>query len=151
MKTKHYLAMTMMLILLSGCSSNLNPLNWFGNNNDETTIDPIAAENERRPVVAEITALALERTPGGAVIRASALPPTQGWFAAELVSADPDGEPINGVLSFAFRAVPPPEAARQSAPQSRVLTAAVVVTSDTLANTRVIQVSGSQNSRSVRP
>ena len=151
--TAKRLVMTALLMAgLSGCASvnesRFNPLNWFGS--EEETLDPIAVENERRPLVAEITGLAIERTPGGAIIRATALPPTQGWHDAELVSVDQDGEPIDGVLSYAFRAVPPEEDQRQSTERSRELSAAVFVSNIVLGNTRVVQVTGQQNSRAIR-
>jgi len=151
--TANRFVMTVLVIAgLSGCAavneSRLNPLNWFGS--DEESLDPIAVENERRPLVAQITGLAIERTPGGAIIRATALPPTQGWFDAELVSADQDGEPVDGVLSFAFRAVPPETHQRQSTERSRELSAAVFVSNIVLAKTQTVQVTGQQNSRAIR-
>ena len=152
MTLKHWIACALVLSLLSGCgaisNSRLNPFNWFGN--DEETLDPIAVENERRPLVSQITSLVVERTPEGAVVRATALPTSQGWFAAELVSATQDGEPVEGVLSYAFRAVPPPTPQPQSTPQSRELSAAVFIPNIVLERVRVIQVTGSQNSRAAR-
>ena len=147
------LVMTALLMAgLSGCASvsesRFNPLNWFGS--EEETLDPLAVENDGRPLVAEITGLAIERTPGGAIIRATALPPTQGWHDAELISVDQDGEPIDGILSYAFRAVPPEEDQRQSTERSRELSAAVFVSNIVLGNTRVVQVTGQQNSRAIR-
>ena len=109
MTLRSSVACLLVLGLVSGCDtvrdSQFNPINWFSS--DEETLTPVEVENERRPLVAEITSLEVERTPGGAIIRATALPTSQGWFAPELVSADPFGDPVDGVLSFAFRAVPP--------------------------------------------
>ena len=68
-------AITLVLLvgLLSGCAtvreSRFNPFNWFGS--DEESLSPIDVENERRPLVAEITSLVVERTPGGAIVRAN--------------------------------------------------------------------------------
>lgn len=140
------------VVLVSGCAtvrdSRLNPFNWFGSS--EETLDPIAVENERRPLVSEITALVIERTPGGAIVRATALPPTQGWFAPELVALTPFGEPVEGVLSYSFRAVPPETPVRASRPQSRELSAAVFISNAVLDRVRVIQVTGARNSRVAR-
>ena len=145
-------AILLSLALLSGCAavgeSRFNPFNWFSQ--EEETLDPIAVENERRPLVSQITSLEVERTPGGAIIRATALPPSQGWFAPELVSLDPYGDPVDGVLSYSFRAVPPATTTRVSRPQSRELSAGVFVSNVVLQRVRVIQVTGALNSRIAR-
>ena len=140
---------------LTGCStigeSRFNPFNWFGSNQEES-LAPLedSRTNERRPLVREITALVVEQTPGGAIVRVTGLPPEQGWFAPELVSLNIDGEPIDGVLSYSFRAVPPKGPTRVSTRQSRELTAAVFVPELILQRVRVIQVTGALNSRAAR-
>lgn len=153
MTVKSWIAAALVLTLLAGCAtvrdSRLNPFNWFGGSEEET-LDPIQVENERRPVVPLITALVIERTPGGAIVRATALPPSQGWFAAELVPTSRDRGPTDGVLSYAFRAVPPETPQRQSTPQSRELSAAVFIPNIVLDRVRAIRVTGSQNSRIAR-
>jgi hypothetical protein len=153
MTVKSIGAMVLALGLLSGCAtvsnSQLNPFNWFGSD-DEETLDPITVENERRPLVSEITNLVIERTPGGAIVRVTGLPPSQGWFAPELVNLDPFGNAADGVLSYSFRAVPPEDPTRVSTAQSRELSAAVFVPNSTLQTVRIIQVTGAQNSRVAR-
>jgi hypothetical protein len=144
-----------MAVMLSGCGfgqSRLNPFNWFGSGPEAETLDPVVLEErkDRRPLVAQVTALEVERTPGGAIIRATGLPPVQGWYGAELVNEDRDGQPIDGVLTYSFRAIPPPEPTRVSTVQSRELTVAVFVSDITLAATREIRVTGALNSRAAR-
>ena len=139
---------------LAGCArvseSRFNPFNWF-RSDGEQTLAPIEDDaDERRPLVSQITSLVIERTPGGAIVRATAVPPAQGWFAPELVSLDPDGDPVNGVLSYSFRAVPPRGETRVSSVRSRELTAAVFVPNLVLQQVRVIQVTGALNSRRAR-
>ena len=138
---------------LAGCStigrSRFNPLNWFGSDDDES-LAPIETEDERRPLVREITSLVIERTPGGAIVRATALPPSQGWFAPELVGLQDDNRPVEGVLSYGFRAVPPETPTRTSTRQSRELSAALFLPNTVLDRVRVIQVTGAQNSRLAR-
>ncbi len=150
---KTFGAMVLALGLLSGCAtvseSRLNPFNWFGSD-DEETLDPIAVENERRPLVSEITNLVIERTPGGAIVRVTGLTPTQGWFAPALVNLDPFGNAVNGVMSYSFRAVPPEQTTRVSTVQSRELSAAVFISNAALRDVRVIQVTGARNSRAAR-
>lgn len=152
MVLKRWIALALALSVLTGCAtvreSRLNPFNWFGS--DEETVAPVDVVNERRPLVSQITSLEIERTPGGAIVRSTALPPTQGWFAAELVPVSSGGAPVDGVLSYAFRAVPPETPVRQSTPQSRELTAGTFIPNIVLNQVRVIQVTGSQNSRIAR-
>ena len=152
----HFLASAMMMpLLLASCGiseTRLNPFNWFGGDEETTSAEPVQVveRGDPRPLVAEITQLVIERTPGGAIVRVTGLPPTQGWYGADLVALNPDDKPINGVLSYSLRAEPPETQTRVSTRQSRELTAAVFVSDITLSGVRVIQVTGAQNSRIAR-
>lgn len=152
MTSRRSILMGLMAAGLSGC----NALPRIGGSQSEpvseSTGDELQNSNEDiRPRVAEITSLAVEDVTGGAIVLATALPTTQGWFKPELVSDAPDGKPVDGILSYSFRAVPPRETQRQSTQHSRVLTAALFVPDARLADVRSIQVNGVLNSRSVRP
>ena len=144
---------------LSGCArlseSRLNPFNWFGRSTAEA---PVQADGtprqlvpdrgrveivETRPLVAEIASLTVERTPYGAIVRATGLPETQGFFNAELVLAGIEG----GILTLDFRAESPAGFAATGTAQSRALTAAYVIDADTLAGIRQVRVRGANNSR----
>ncbi|NNL73082.1 MAG: hypothetical protein HKP29_06940 [Silicimonas sp.] len=140
---------------LSGCGfggSRLNPFNWFRSGPDEETLDPIeiVVRDDPRPLVAQIASLGIDRTPGGAIIRATGLPPEQGWHTAALVSEDRDGMPANGVLTYSLRALPPRGPARVSTVRSRELQVATFVSDITLASIREIRVTAALNSRSAR-
>lgn len=142
-------------LVLSGCGfgqSRLNPFNWFRSDPAEETMEPVYLRERRdsRPLVAQVTELSVERTPGGAIIRATGLPPRQGWYDADLVNEDRDGRPINGELIYSFRARPPIGPTRVSTAQSRELTVAVFVSNTVLASTRSIRVTGALNSRAAR-
>lgn len=140
-------------LVLQGCGdSSLNPFSWFRSDPQAETVDGSIPEVTRdaRPLVAQITDLAVERTPGGAIIRATALPPEQGWYNAALVSVTAAGEPEDGVLAFEFRAFPPVAPTRVSTAQSRELTAAVHVSDIVLADVREIRVRGATNARTAR-
>lgn len=144
-----------MAVALSGCGfgqSRLNPFNWFRSSPEAETMEPVFLQERQdsRPLVAEVTELTVERTPGGAIIRATGLPPQQGWYDAELVNEDRDGRPIDGVLIYGFRARPPLEPTRVSTVQSRELTVAVFVSNAVLDATRSIRVTGALNSRAAR-
>lgn len=139
---------------VSGCArlrdSRINPFNWFGRSQATApTLDPgYAATTDNRAVVTEVTALAIDRAPGGAIVHAAGLPPTQGWWDAELV-AENGGEPVDGVLTYRFVVAEPPGPRPVSTPQSREVTAGVFLSDIRLAEIGRIVVLGTANSRSV--
>ena len=151
--TRAFLMALPLLVASCGLSeTRLNPFNWFGGDEETSSAQPLEVVERRdpRPLVAEITQLVIERTPGGAIVRVTGLPPTQGWYGADLVSVTPEGAPIDGVLSYSLRAVPPEAPTRVSTRQSRELTAARFISDTILSGVRVIQVTGAQNSRIAR-
>lgn len=142
-------AVLIVTLVLSGCGeSRLNPFNWFGGSNktevvvvdDVEIIDP-------RPLVTDVTALAIERMPGGAVVRATGVPPTQGYWAAELVERPVDE---NGVLIFDFRVAPPRSPELVSTVQSRTINVATYLSEKRLETIRTITVQGANSARSSR-
>ncbi len=154
MTARQLILFAALAVSVAGCgfgASRLNPFNWFGGGAEVETLEPfqIAEVEDRRPLVSEVTGLVIERTPGGAIIRATGLPPTQGWYNAGLVSED-DGEPIDGVLSFSLRSLPPASPTRVSTVQSRELSVAVFISDIALAPVRTIRVTGATNSRAAR-
>mgnify|MGYP003417419154 FL=1 len=157
MRLTYRRALTVTLVLaLAGCGgfrdSRLNPLNWFGRSQEGpatlTPKDGYSAEDPR-PLVAEVTALSIEQTDGGAIVSATGLPPTQGWWDAELI-ADNDGLPNeDGVLTYRFVVVPPPGQRRVSTAQSREVTAGDFLSNIDLQTISSVVVQGQANSRSV--
>lgn len=154
MKRLTIAAMTAVLFV-SACGtfagSRLNPFNWFGRESEEVTslVPPGGAVRDNRLPVTEVTEMVLERRPGGAILRATGRPQTQGWWDAEL-RAENHGEPEDGVLLFTFVVAEPREAAAQGSATSREVTAAVFLSDIRLAQAREIRVQGAQNARSVR-
>lgn len=149
-----YAVFLTLAIALSGCGlreSRLNPFNWFGSGADAETAQPmeIQVRQDTRPLVAQITDLVVERTPGGAIVRVTALPPEQGWYDAGLVAETGD-TPVDGVIAYSFRARPPAAPTRVSTVQSRELVAAVFISDIALATARQIRVTGALNSRTAR-
>lgn len=145
-----------LLLALGGCAavrdSRANPFNWFGQSREVATLEPAGGwpgMRDNRALAADVTELAVERMPGGAIVRASALMPSQGWWDAELV-AQGDGRPMDGVLTYEFRVAPPRTETRVSTPQSRTLSAGVRVSDQRLEGVHTIVVRGAQNARSVR-
>ncbi|MEL7151637.1 MAG: hypothetical protein AAGK71_12935 [Pseudomonadota bacterium] len=146
--TARALILGLALVLgLSGCArvteSRLNPFNWFGGSEAETAEVPVEVDTDPRPRIAQVTSLRIEPTPTGAIIRATGLPPTQGWYGAVLIPETED--PVNGEMVFVFRAVPPVDPVRVSTVQSRELSVARSLSQQTLAATRIVRVIGAQN------
>lgn len=139
--------------LLAGCSSNLNPFNWFGGGDEaEVVIAPDGLPVDPRPLIDQVTAAVVERAPGGVILRATGLPPTLGYWNADLVPVDIDLRPDeNGVLALDFRALPPAAPQPAGAPAAREIVAGYFLTTQTLRGVRTISVRGERNTREVRP
>ncbi len=133
--------------------SRLNPFNWFGASTAAPTLAPeggfAVADADQRKMVDQITALRIERTPGGAIIRATGLPQEQGFYDGELVSLT-DGEPVNGVLEYQFRIRPPLQRTRVSTTQSREVIVGLFLSNQKLADVREIRVVAQRNARAAR-
>ena len=151
MERRHFIALAG-IAAVAGCArvgrTRLNPLNWFGGAESVETaqVTPVAGVLDPRPLVPQVTALSVDRTPGGAIVRATVLPPRQGWWFGALLAV-PDDDPA--VLSYQFRAEPPAEATRVSTPRSREVEVADFVTDQNLAGVRQIRVAGAANALAV--
>ena len=131
-------------LLLAACGeSRWNPLNWFGNSSEET-VTVVEVIEDPRPLVAEVTALTIDRTPTGAIVRARGLPPTQGWWAAELVREETESP---AEVVYEFRVVPPLGPTPSSTPRSREITVAAFIPNIRLAEVRRITVRGQNSAR----
>ncbi len=159
-------------VVLSGCSreSRLRPSNWFNKNKTTRVAAPATEAKEVNPLipeqtgiftkrdkrkaylgtpVAQITDVRVERATGGAIIRVTALTARQGAFDARLTSTT-DGEPVNGVLSFALKAIQPTEVP-QGSQTRRTLHVARFVSNDELEETSTIRIIGARNTLTSRP
>ncbi len=142
-------------VALAGCSW-MNPMNWFGGSEQVKTLEPeggyAAALQDGRPLVAQVTDLRIDRTLTGAIVSATAVPPSQGWWNAELV-AENDGMPVDGVITYRFVAAAPrpgsADAGRVLTPDSRQISAAASINATRLAATRRVVVIAEGNSRAV--
>lgn len=146
------LSLVALPLALSGCAklgqSRLNPFNWFGGaRRRKSEATETEAENaDGRLLVREVTDLTIEQVPGGAIVRATGLPPTQGWWKADLKS-DTRGRPDEkGVVTYRFLVYPPLKNERVSTPQSREITVAVFLSDIRLAEISEIVVQGASNS-----
>ena len=148
-------------LALSGCGrlaeSRLNPLNWFGGG---LTAGPVAADGTVRPLVpanravavsdarvliTELTDVSLLRTDEGAILRATGVAATQGFFNAELVAVAQDG----GLVAFEFRAEAPPGGAAVGTAASRTITVAEVLSAADYAAITQVRVIGANGARTI--
>lgn len=136
------------LTLLGACGSRLNPFNWFGPREarERTVAEdgglPESVQDQRL-LVERVTRVVLEPMPGGAILRATGLPPTQGYWDAELVARPIDE---NGVLVFDFRVFPPLTDEPASTQVSREVVVATFVSDIRLGQITGIVVQGETNS-----
>ena len=139
------------VLVLAGCGaireSRLNPFNWFGRSEERATPVNIATPADPRALAAEILAMTVEPYPGGAIVKATARTPSQGWWDAALVARPLDE---NGVLVYDFRIFPPLTGTPTGTPRSREVTAAVAVSDIALQNVTEIVVQGETNARASR-
>ncbi len=141
MQRRHFIALAG-LSVLAGCGTRLNPMNWFGRGRRAETIEPVEARLDPRPLVPQVTQLSVDRHPSGAIIRATGLPPRQGWYDADLVRVPDAG---TGVLAYQLHAWPPSYQTLVSTPRSREIVVATFVSNDRLAGIGEIRVSGQAN------
>ena len=148
-------------LAVTGCArvaeSRLNPLNWFGSSQPVANVDqngqlrPLVtgtgpAVIDQRGAIDQISAMAVDRTPGGAIVRATGIASTQGQFNAQLVPVSNTG----GVLTLAFRVEAPSGFAAGGSDFSRQITVARAFSDRDLAGIRVIRVQGVRNAREAR-
>ncbi|GGH51310.1 hypothetical protein GVY41_07405 [Frigidibacter albus] len=127
--------------------SRINPFNWFGGAQSQpTTISQVELVADGRVPVDQLTRMELKQMPGGAILSVAGLPPTQGWWNAELIALDPDEVPVDGVLTYRFVVDKPNQLTRQSTPQSRELTAGRFLSDQTLAGVNRVVVVAARNS-----
>jgi len=146
------LGMLVLVLALASCGtirdSRINPFNWFGRDRAVAVVTPDATPRTA-PLAPQVLSLRVDRLPGGAIVTAVALPPTQGFWDAELVALN-DGRPERGVLRYEFRLKPPPSPQRVSTQVSREVVVATSLTDQQLAGVGTIEVIGATNRRSVR-
>ena len=144
-------AIVVLATALGGCGrmrdSRFNPLNWFGPGRQAVVTDLYVRPDDARALVAEVTVLKVEPYPGGAIVRATGVPPTQGFWEAELVAQPLDDQ---GRLVFEFRVFPPPEPAATGTPWSRQVTVAAALSDIKLQGVTAIVVQGASNALSAR-
>lgn len=160
-------------LTLTGCGyvrdSAINPANWFGRS-QAVAVDTAVQTNPLIPaggggglfrrarakdaiytgiVFEKVVDLQVERVPGGALIRATGRAARQGRYEVRLTPVTKDEAPVDGVLTYRFEGVIPPNATDIGTPPTREATAARKVTDQDLRGVRTIRVEGLQNARVV--
>jgi hypothetical protein len=141
---------------LAGCGdssmNSLNPFNWWGGDDVAVEVTPDGEVVDPRPLIGEVTALVAESTPGGVIIRATGLPPTQGFWDAVLLPDSPELIPDeDGVLGFDFRAAMPLVAQPVGSTRTREIVTGYFLSNQDLAVIRSVTIRGERNARSIRP
>lgn len=138
-------------VAVAGCAgvrqSKLNPFNWFRKSQPRETIVLPGEKKDPRPLVDTVLSMTVEPIPGGAVVRARGVTPTQGWWDAELVPQKLDDK---GILIYEFRLLPPTGRADVNTQQSREIDVAIYISDVKLEAVREIVVQGASNARSAR-
>jgi hypothetical protein len=139
-----------LVVALAGCGavrqSKLNPFNWFKKSEPRETI-VLEEAGDPRPLVEAVLTMAVEPIPGGAIVRARGVTPTQGWWEAELVPKDVDE---NGILVYEFRLLPPASRTDVNTQRSREIDVAIYISDVKLEAVREIVVQGATNARASR-
>ena len=156
-------ALLISTVLLAGCGSSANPMNWFGNDApDESVLEPIDGANPLIPesdgifqsrrnqlaiypgtTIDAIADLTLEPVPGGLLIMATGRAATQGAYNARLTPVNEDEVPEDGVLTYQLQAQY--TQITGGAPETREVIVARTLTDQELSGTRTIRVEGLQN------
>ena len=151
---KSLLAALSMALALTACGpvrdSRLNPMNWFSRTSTETLVpsDGWSTETDRRALVPVVTEMEVTQTTGGALLTASGVTATQGWWDVELRPVN-RGRPVEGALIYEFVVAAPRSQTPASTQASRTVTAAVKISQPRLAGVRRVVVRGAENQRSV--
>lgn len=135
---------------LGACStisgSRLNPFNWFGGSEETVAAAPVGKPADKRLLVAQVSDMKIEKMPGGVIVRAIGMPPTQGYWEAELVARPVE----DGQIIYDFRVFPPLTLQSTSTSQSREVTVAAFLSNIKLEGINQITVQGASNARTSR-
>lgn len=167
-KTITILAVT--TVTLSACgavrNSAVNPANWFGPSRSASVTAQEARTNPLIPTRSglfararateevyigrpfdQVTNLAVEPIPGGAIVRATGLAERQGIYAVQLTPQNDAEEPVNGVLTYRLEGIRPTENTAVGTTPTREVTAARKLTDQQLRGVSEIRVEGERNAQ----
>jgi len=145
------LAAGLAVAVLTGCGGSggdetggVRAFDFFGARSDP--LAEIRAE-AGEPLVDQIVSMSVSSTPSGAIVSAIGLPPTQGFWDADLVRVPSEQA---SVLLLEFRLLPPPGPRPAGTQPSREVLAGTVFSLQDLAGIRTIAVQARRNRASSR-
>jgi hypothetical protein len=142
-----FVSLALVVVVIGACSRQ-----------DPTTLEPQGGYPERfadaRPLVADITGVTMEPTPGGGILRVTGVTATQGWWDIAL-RRETGSDDASSERRYVLRGWPPVDAEGNPVPTPtgaatlREVEAAVFLTDSDLAGLRRITVTGANSSRSL--
>ncbi len=131
----------------NGSIGSLNPFGWFRTQPQNRTLapqNPSELRADPRRLIERLSNVRTERAPGGVILRATGLPPTQGYWNGELIPENGE-QPVNGVLVYRFVIAPPPGFEPVSTPRSREVIVARFISAKKLESVSRIMVLSAGN------
>ncbi len=148
---------------VSGCSylqkNRKNPNATPGGVGAENPLIPeqenlISFKKKKRPytgsLIDHMTKVDIKPVSGGKMLLVEGLTLRQGAFDIRLVNENTDGIPVNGVLTYSFRAYQPQNTA-QGIQNTRMVDAGVFLSNKDLTGVSAIRVVAERNEQVVRP
>ncbi|MEY8096306.1 hypothetical protein AB9F29_02655 [Falsihalocynthiibacter sp. S25ZX9] len=132
--------------------SRYNPMNWGQSEDIAATLAPedgYLVLQDNRNLIAQVTNLTVVNAQGGVIVHATGLPPTQGYFDAELFPRNEE-KPEGATLVYEFRVLEPNRQQRVSSEVSREVIVAHFISTAKLRGVNEIKIVAAQNSRSSR-
>lgn len=129
------------VLVLAACSSEP----------DIERLEPVPELETRdfRTLVTSVTSTRRDRVPGGVIFTATGLPPSQGWWDAELVAIDEETD--SRTLTYEFRIAEPRDLAPPGTNRSREVVVGLFLSEQRLEGISEVVIRGNTNSRSIRP
>lgn len=146
-----------LVLAISGCAgssastSKYNPLNWFGGNEEEVTLEPRGGFEQavdRRPRVGRVTKVSLERTSYGLILHAQGSLPSHGYHDLELVAST---EARSDQLIYEFKGWPPTTNASPGNKNQLEVSTAIFLSKQAILGIREITIITAENQMSRRP
>lgn len=138
---------------LGGCGrvadSRANPFNWFGGSDEVVVAADVSPEAEALrddTLLPNVLELEAAPHPGGVILTAKGLAPTQGFHSGELVLVS---QAANEMV-FELRATAPGTAQPEGAQATREMVVGIFLSQQTMGNASRIVVIAGENRRSVR-
>lgn len=139
---------TVLGLALTGCGkSRLNPVNWFPKRQSGEAVALYTPPVDSRGLVDRVLTMKIDPSTGGVILRATGLPPVQGYYDASLVKVD-DPKGNGNRLIYEFRIKPPATPTATGTEPSREVTVATAISNYALQGITSIEVRGAQNAMS---